>query len=158
MITRVGTFKGWFYVLATGGLLYLLIRRADEALERRARDCTRELSTLLAVSNLVVSTLELEPLLKLVLDQLWTVVDYSGASVMKRKGEQLIPRAHRGPFSQEEASAIRFSVQQPLAGEVVLKQKSVVIDDTSDDAPRARDFHPVVPEAQQSQKCGGGSV
>jgi C4-dicarboxylate-specific signal transduction histidine kinase len=68
---RLGMLKGWFYVLITAGLLYVLIRRADEAqraseqqhrqmLERRVEARTRELSTLLQVAQNVTSTLELE--------------------------------------------------------------------------------------------------
>jgi signal transduction histidine kinase len=140
VLTRLGTFKGWFYVLATAGLLYLLMRRADEALERRVEERTHELATLLTVSHTVASTLELEPLLKLILEQLQSVVDYTGASVMIREGEELVLRAHHGPFSQAEAFAMRSHVGQPLARDVVLNHKTVVICDTLDETPPARNF------------------
>jgi CheY-like chemotaxis protein len=130
VLTRVGTFKGWFYVLATGVLLYALIRRhevailrAGEVLEKRVQERTRELSTLLAVSHTVVSTLKLEPLLNVVLEQLRSVVEYNGASVLIGEGEELILRAYHGPLSPEEAFEIRVRRQQPLAREVALNRK-----------------------------------
>ena len=97
LLTRLGTAKGWFYVLVTAGLLYLLIRRheavllrAGELLERRVVERTRELATLLTVSHTVVSTLELEPLLDIILEQLQNVVDYASASVFIREGEEVV--------------------------------------------------------------------
>lgn len=71
---RLGMLKGWFYVIAIAGLLYVLIRRAGEAqraseqrhrqmLEERVEMRTRELSTLLEVSQNVASTLDLGSLM-----------------------------------------------------------------------------------------------
>src|SRR6266566_2374783 len=54
--------------------------QAQQLLEQRVEERTRELSTLLEVSHNVASTLELEPLLGLILDQLKTVADYTGSS------------------------------------------------------------------------------
>ena len=64
--------------------------QAYELLERRVKERTRELSTLLEVSNDVASTLELEPLLGLILDQLGTVVDYTDSSMLVFEGEDLV--------------------------------------------------------------------
>jgi signal transduction histidine kinase len=139
-LARLETIKGWFYVLVTAGLLHALIRRSDEALERLVEARTHELATLLTVSHTVASTLELEPLLKLILEQVQNVVDYTGASILIQEGEALVLRAHHGPFSQKEALAMRSRIGQPLTREVVLEQKTVVIDDTLDDTPQARDF------------------
>jgi signal transduction histidine kinase len=139
-LTHLETFKGWFYVLVTAGLLYVLIQHAEAALERRVEARTRELATLLTVSHTVASMLDLEPLLKLILEQLQNVVDYTGASIFIQEGQALVLRAHHGPFSQKEALAMRSHIGQPLTREVVLEQKTVVIGDTLDDTPLARDF------------------
>jgi len=53
--------------------------QAYQLLEQRVEERTRELSTLLDVSNTVASTLELRPVVALILDQLKTVADYTGA-------------------------------------------------------------------------------
>jgi len=140
LLARLETFKGWFYVLATAGLLYLLIRHADAELERRVRARTDELSTLLTVSHTVASTLELEPLLKVILEQLQRVVDYNGASILMEEGEALLVRAHHGPFSEREALTMRAHVRQPLIREVMLAKRAAAIADTRDDTPSARAF------------------
>jgi PAS domain-containing protein len=77
--------------------------RVQQELEQRVQERTRELATLLQVSHDVNSTLELEPLLDLILDQLKTVVDYSGASILILEAGDLVVRAYRGPIPAEEA-------------------------------------------------------
>jgi signal transduction histidine kinase len=139
-LTRLGTLKGWLYVLTTAGLLYALIRRAGETLEQRVKERTRELATLLAVSHSVVSTLDLGPLLDLILEQLQNVVDYTGASVLIREDEELVLQAHRGPLSPEQALGMRVFAQRPLLREAMRDQKPVVISDVLDDTPLALDF------------------
>jgi hypothetical protein len=147
LLARLGIIKGWCYVLATAGLLYVLIRRhetallhASEVLEQRVEERTRELSTLLLVSHSVASTLELEPLLNLILEQLQDVVDYTGASVLIKEGEGLAIRAHRGPIPLKEALRMRFPMEPTLSREVILAQKPVVIADVLNDTPLARDL------------------
>jgi PAS domain-containing protein len=110
-------------------------------LERRVEERTRELATLLQVSHDVNSTLELQPLLELILDQLKKVVDYSGASILTLEGEDLAVRAYRGPIPGDEARRICF----PLAGalvnrEVIRQQAPLLIADVRGDAPLARKF------------------
>ena len=41
----------------------------------------RELSTVLEISQRIASTLELEPLLNLILDQIASIIPYSGAAI-----------------------------------------------------------------------------
>jgi PAS domain S-box-containing protein len=64
--------------------------QAYELLEQRVAERTRELATLLEVSQNVASTLELEPLLSGVLVQLRSVVEYCQASIQMRDGDSLI--------------------------------------------------------------------
>jgi len=65
------------------------------------RRATEELSTLLAISRNVSSTLELEPLLGLILDQLKPVVEYTSATVATRDDERYVMREYRGPLPRE---------------------------------------------------------
>jgi len=149
--TRLGTIKGWFYVIATAGLLYILIRRAEEAqraseqqhrqmLEERVEARTCELSTLLEVSQNVASTLELGPLLDLILEQLKLVMDYSGAAVVELEGQDLVVRAYHGPVSQEEALGMRFPAEYAHHLQVIRSQKPVIIADARGDDSLAQSF------------------
>jgi len=150
--TRLGMLKGWFYVIATAGLLYVLIRRADEAqraseqrhrqmLEQRVEARTRELSTLLEVSQNVASTLELELLLDLILEQLKLVVDYSGVAILELEGQDLAVRAYHGPASQETALRMRFHAEEHAHHrQIIRNQKPVIIADARGDDPLAQAF------------------
>lgn len=79
------------------------------------RERTRELATLLEVSNNVASTLELEPLLGLILDQLKTVVDYADCSVLMVEGEGLVMLDNRGPISRDRMLGARFPFERARA-------------------------------------------
>src|SRR3712207_7939854 len=61
--------------------------RAEDVVERRVAERTRELSALLEVSRSLTSTLALEPLLDLILDQLLRVLDYRSAGIIVVRGE-----------------------------------------------------------------------
>ena len=114
---------------------------AGQILERRVEERTRELSTLLEVSHNVASTLELEPLLGLILDQLKAVVDYSGASILILEDESLAVLACRGPIPQEDTLRLRFPLERaPVNREVIRRREPVIIPDVRDDAPLARAF------------------
>jgi len=54
---------------------------AQQALEQRVDDRTRELATLLDVSRAMSTTLELEPLLDLLFDQLKSIIEYSAVGI-----------------------------------------------------------------------------
>jgi nitrate/nitrite-specific signal transduction histidine kinase len=150
-ITRLGMLKGWFYVFVTAGLLYVLIRRADEAqraseqrhrqmLEERVEMRTRQLSTLLEVSQNVASTLDLGSLLDLILEQLKLVVGYSGAALLELEGQALSVRAYRGPVSPEKVPRMHFPAKYAHHLQVIHSQKPVIIADTRSDDPLARAF------------------
>lgn len=115
--------------------------RLIATLEQRVRERTHELASLLEISQQVASTLELDPLLDLILTQLQSVVAYDGASIMTLDGEVLRVRAYRGPLPQADALALVFPLDQTHPDrEVVRARKPVIIPDVRDDAPMARAF------------------
>jgi two-component system nitrate/nitrite sensor histidine kinase NarX len=111
------------------------------ALEQRVEERTREFAVLLEVAHNLASTLDMERLLGLILDQLKIVVDCFGATIYKVEEEALIALAHRGPIPQEEISELRFLVQQAGAfQQVILQQTPVIIPDVRDNTPLAHLF------------------
>jgi PAS domain S-box-containing protein len=130
--------------------------RAYELLERRVKERTRELSTLLEISKDVASTLELEPLLGLILDQLKTVVDYTDSSLLVFEGEDLVTVGYRGPVPQERIMGTRFP---PSQGRMMLEgpgymMEPIIIDDIRSDAPLARAYRQVVGEERLRKDFG----
>jgi signal transduction histidine kinase len=114
---------------------------AQQHLEQRVEERTRELATLLQVSHDVNSTLELQPLLEVILDQLKTVVDYTGASILILEDEDLAVQAYRGPIPREDAQHLRFPLRSARVNRRVIQQrKPVIIRDVRDGTPLARMF------------------
>ncbi len=114
---------------------------ARRNLEQRVEERTHELSTLLDVSHNVASTLELEPLLGLVLEQLKSVVDYDAASLMVLEESQLRLLSYRGPIPQEEALEIRFALEDAGVNRAVLERmEPVLIPDVRGDTELAAAF------------------
>ena len=72
--------------------------QAYQTLEQAVGDRTRELSTVLDISQRIASTLELEPLLNLILDQIASIIPYSGAAIYTlEEGSRLKVAAYQLP-------------------------------------------------------------
>jgi nitrate/nitrite-specific signal transduction histidine kinase len=122
-------------------LMSAQLRESYANLEQKVTARTRELSILLEVSHNVASTLELEPLLGLILDQLKSVVDYDGASILALDRGELKLLAYRGPIPQEEALELHFPLEKAGANrEVIHRKEPVIIPDVRGDTPLARAF------------------
>jgi signal transduction histidine kinase len=87
------------------------LQRSHEQLEQRVEERTRELSSLLEISHTVASTLQLKPLLGLILDQLKLVIDYTGSSILTVEGDGLVFLDHRGPVPQEQLVRLHFPLE-----------------------------------------------
>ena len=85
--------------------------QAKKLLEQRVEERTRELASLLEISHTVASTLQLKPLLGLILDQLKPVVDYTGSAILTVEGENLIILDNRSPIQEEQLMQLRFPLE-----------------------------------------------
>jgi signal transduction histidine kinase len=116
-----------------------------EQLEQRVAERTRDLSLLLDISRNVASTLELKPLLELILDQLRTVVPYTGTAVLTIEGDDLIIAGQRGPLSDEAARLIRYPVEKMAPVWARLSRGgAIIIPDVRGDSMEAEVFRSVV--------------
>ncbi|MBE9475440.1 MAG: histidine kinase, partial [Chloroflexi bacterium] len=118
----------WETIWFRGGLILLLVaglfgayRWRVSSLEIRSRELearvseqtrqlderVKELTTLLTVSQDVVSTLELEPLLNLILEQLKVVVDYDVGTIRRLKQDSMQLQAYQGLVSEDEKPSPR---------------------------------------------------
>jgi PAS domain S-box-containing protein len=117
------------------------LHESQQLLEQRVRERTHELMTLLDLSINLASTLELEPQLDLILEQLKSVVDYSGASILKREGDSLQVVAYRGPIPAETALQFHFPISTSGANrEVIQKRQAVIIPNVRGKTGLARAF------------------
>jgi two-component system nitrate/nitrite sensor histidine kinase NarX len=99
------------------------------------------LATLLDISQHIASTLELEPLLDVILEQFRDLVAYEGASILALEGDTLQVIAYRGPIPQQEALDLRFPLAEARANKAVIENReTVIIGDVRADTPMARAF------------------
>jgi signal transduction histidine kinase len=115
------------------------LQRSYEHLEQRVAERTRELSSLLEISHTVASTLQLKPLLGLILDQLKLVIDYTGASILTVEGEDLVFLDNRNPVPQEHLMPLRFPVKNlGLIWETLRSRESIIVPDLLEETPLAQ--------------------
>src|SRR5579883_565083 len=115
-----------------------------ESSAQRLAERTRELATLLAVSQSVASTLELPRLLELILDHLKAVAEYAGASVCTIEGDAVRIVASRGATrADREGEAIGLRLPLARGGalwETIRDRQPAVIADVRGDEPLARAY------------------
>ena len=114
--------------------------RNEQALERLVEERTQELESLLRITRVVSSTLELDALVRLVLLELREVVEYSAASLILIEGSDLVVHdvVFDGAAPEEDVSPVRVRI--PLAGPAHL---------TGDQHPAILDY-PCVQVAQSA--------
>jgi PAS domain S-box-containing protein len=127
-------------------------------LEQKVAERTRELSTLLEISNSVTSNLQLKPLLRVVLEQLQLVLGCTGVTIFVVEGEELVVLDHRGLLAAEAIANTRLPGRQVIACAQDRKGSPVIVGDLWGDAEPARAFRDLVPEALTAMLVGGRSV
>lgn len=131
--------------LFQGRVHYLTLARnlteqaeAQQLLEQRVEERTRELSTLLEISHNVASTIELKPLLSLILDQLKSAVDYTTCTILTRADEQFVLVDKRGPDPVRQAWPGNVSISAMGAiWELLARQEPVIVSDIAAQTPLA---------------------
>ena len=134
----------WGTVWFQGGLILLLVaglfgayRWRVSSVENRSRQLqaqvaeqTKELATLLSVSQKVTSTLDLESLLNLVLDELKKVVDYDVSTVRRLINGNMELQAHRWLIEQAgQPSKLLPVLSIPIIQQMVETRQAILVAD-----------------------------
>ena len=115
--------------------------QSRQVLEHRVAERTRELTTLLEVTASVASTLELQPLLRVILEQLHEVVDHTGAAIFLLEDEDRLRLLdYRGPLTRHELKWMWPLDSAHHSREVILRKQPIIIPDVRANAPLARAF------------------
>ncbi len=115
--------------------------QARQLLQQRVEERTRELATLLSVSTSVASTLELQPLLGVILDQLRQVVDHVAAAIFALEGDDTLRLLdYRGPTDHAELEWLWRLAKAGHSREVIERREPVIIPDVRADTPMAAAF------------------
>jgi signal transduction histidine kinase len=116
-------------------------KETAEATQAALQKANNELATVMSVSQDIVSTLELDTLLNLILDQLRQVVDYHGAGILTLKDEHLHFRAYQGltVVSRLVSLIIPVAGISPLR-RAMFERQPLIIDDVWQEPGLSREF------------------
>lgn len=118
---------------------------AQHLLEERVAARTEELTTLLEVARLLSSTLELAPLLDLILDQLGRVVPSTGAALWLIDDHHLIMVADRAPAGQALPPGLRIPTNHAWWADTAPRPAIVAdVQDERDQSPAAVSYRAAV--------------
>jgi len=116
-------------------------KQAEEILEERVQQRTRELELLLEISHAAPSTRNLPALLNNLLEQLKLVMDYSGAALYWIQDDELTLLAQQQPLAATQNDQIyRLVVQEALPAAPSQLHKPVIVHDLRTD-PRFVQAH-----------------
>src|SRR5205085_2181097 len=107
--------------------------QAYQLLEQRLAERTQEISTLLRVSQNAAATLELRPLLALLLDGLSTLLDFSGAAISAVDEQGLRVVDFRGPVTGPLDVALTQVLDRISRQDDIRRGEAVIIADTQSD-------------------------
>jgi signal transduction histidine kinase len=112
-------------------------------LERQVEERTRELTTLLTVSRNVASTLELRPLISLVIEEVRAIAGYSRGSVLTVEGASFVILQTESEFGDAPLTQ-RFPIQdlEPISSRV-LGGEAVIVPDVRAATPDAEAYRRV---------------
>ncbi len=97
--------------------------RLFEVAEKR----TAEMRLLLEMTSSLVSTLELTPLLDLILLNLKQVVNYTGAAIAVLEGEEMVILDYNGPQARTTMLGVRISLTRESGYKEVLRRRAPVL-------------------------------
>jgi PAS domain S-box-containing protein len=121
--------------------------QALRLLEQKVAERTRELTTLLDISNTVASTLELKSVLGVVLAELQNLLPCSGATILVVDGAELVVMDHRGPIPPERVARAHFPTQWAVDWAELRRDSPLIIDNLWDEGAAAKAFRAVAPSA-----------
>jgi ligand-binding sensor domain-containing protein/signal transduction histidine kinase len=130
----------WAYALFTilviaglsGAYLWRVrsLEKRSRKLETQVAEQTKELATLLSVSQDITSTLELNPLLNLILDELKKVVDYDVGTIRRLIQGNMELQAHRWLFPQVGQPSQHLPVADiPIIQEMIHTRGAILVGD-----------------------------
>ncbi len=112
------------------------LRESERMLEQRVEERTRELALLLDVSQDVASTLDLQELARLILQQLRAVITYDGAGVLLLDGPEVTVLEARDGSGAQDVELVGQRFPLPLAGpagDAIERESPVIVADAQAD-------------------------
>ncbi len=114
---------------------------ARQELERQVAERTQELTALLGISSDLASTLELGPLLALIIEDVRRVADYSRCSIYTVEGDSIVLLDSRSLSPAEAMAPVRVPIEvlEPFWA-AIRAGKPAIIDDVRGDTAQAQAY------------------
>jgi PAS domain S-box-containing protein len=134
--------------------------QAYELLEQRVEERTHELSTLLDVSKNVASTIELQPLLQRILDQLKLVADFRRATIAIHEEESVVLFNSWGDSSIQQRAPGRYVPINDFGpiGAALRRGEVVIVPDVLADTEHARIVRGITSVAVSTDPAGAAET
>jgi PAS domain S-box-containing protein len=114
---------------------------ANRLLDRRMRERTLEISSLIDVSQILVSQITYHDQLKNILEKLRNVIKYNDASVLLRNENQLVTETFQKQFSQElTEKMVQPFIQSDLVESKFWQNGALFFPDLRSQSPSGHDF------------------
>lgn len=111
------------------------LRLAHAELSERAH----QLAALLEISHTMASTLELQPLLEVILDQMKTMLDYTSAILYVLDDDGITAVAYRGALPNERVIGTHVPLEGAPGCRILLeRRRPLIVDDIQEDTSLAR--------------------
>lgn len=102
-------------------------------------DRARELAALLEISHTMAATLESQPLLDVILDQMNTMIDYSSAILYVLEDDGITAVAYSGPLPEEQVIGLHVPLTAAPGCKLLMERGApIIIDDIYGDDPLAK--------------------
>ncbi|NLD50326.1 MAG: GAF domain-containing sensor histidine kinase [Clostridiaceae bacterium] len=112
-----------------------------KGMENQLEQRSKLLTTLLDVSNLISSIVEIRPLMESILDRLKTIIDYHGAKIFLVEGEFVKLLAHRSSLSKAEEENCNLTYRNNIIGtDIIIRKKTVIINDIYDNTSLSQEL------------------
>ncbi len=119
---------------------------AQQLLEKRVDERTRELGALFEVSRTISSTLDLDRVVRLIMDELMKAIPCNGGSVLVIDGDELLTMANQAPVPlPDRPTEIRYMISDMgTTWDRLCSGETIRIPDVHADEPMARLFRHMV--------------
>ena len=108
------------------------MREANQQLEARVTERTRQLAALLEIGRDIASELELQPLLAHILVELRAAIDYTGAAIAMLENGEVVILDYAGPAPRDKIVGARIALDRDSGYRRVIEQAApVILDDIS---------------------------
>ena len=127
-------------------------------IEKALNRTNKDLVNLLDSSRKMTAAMELEPLLEVLIEQLGRVVEFSGAVIWIREGDEMVIKASHFAEGFKSLLGLRFASDVLLLSEMMITREPIIVSDTSNSKELIQEIESVIKHSIQEYVPAGTSL